>query len=364
MSNDKIVPKFINYYRDNFQGSLRVNRRLDWLQRHIYKALCLEACFCATRPYLPDDDAELAILADVPDEVWMKNRDAVLKMFTKTDEGYTHPRILSEWEKASASYGRMAELSKLGVEARRKQAKAVEPTLDDVPDGDRTVTSIAKHSLNEHSLNKHREDIEVDDSLRSKQVSNESATSTKSKSQTLKANDATSIDATNISPSGADAVELVKTLHFLLSQRKDVKIPVNYAKFWLRDFESALTKYSFKQVLEAVIFSQLPRNQMYFIRAEGILKSLQSLVEQCEEPRNQKSLWALWDQAVKGKLPPPKKEKSMTDAFKDEPKTEDNIQASCECAAYPEDCCKVCGACSEHCDCPKREKGFEIEEGI
>lgn len=43
---DKIMPKHVAYHRDLFMGSARVNRRLDWLQRHIYLRLCLEACFC------------------------------------------------------------------------------------------------------------------------------------------------------------------------------------------------------------------------------------------------------------------------------------------------------------------------------
>ena len=65
-------PEYIRFYRDRFMGSNRVNRRLNWLQRHIYLSLCLEAYFCETRPYLPIDDAGLALLADVPNDVWLE----------------------------------------------------------------------------------------------------------------------------------------------------------------------------------------------------------------------------------------------------------------------------------------------------
>jgi hypothetical protein len=39
------------------------------------------------------------LLADVPEEVWIANRDAVMGMFTLTDNGYEHHRITEEYEK-------------------------------------------------------------------------------------------------------------------------------------------------------------------------------------------------------------------------------------------------------------------------
>jgi uncharacterized protein YdaU (DUF1376 family) len=118
MMPDKILPKFVAYYQQDFAASARMNRRLTWLQRHIYRMLCLEAPFCETRPYLPTDDTQLAFLADVPDEVWLENKDAVLAMFTKTDSGYTHPRIEHEYEKACDKYERMKKLSQAGNAAQ------------------------------------------------------------------------------------------------------------------------------------------------------------------------------------------------------------------------------------------------------
>ena len=120
---DKIMPKHVAYHRDLFMGSARVNRRLDWLQRHIYLRLCLETCFCETRPYLPADDAELALLADVPDDVWLQNKTAVLAMFKKTDTGYTHNRILSEWERVTTAYEQRREASTRGGQANKKRVE-------------------------------------------------------------------------------------------------------------------------------------------------------------------------------------------------------------------------------------------------
>ena len=95
-----------------------------------------------------------------------------------------------------------------------------------------------------------------------------------------------------------------------LSQRPEVDIPANYENLWLGDFETCLKTYSFEQVRLALIFSQLPRNQKYYVRSAGILKSLDSLIDQIEGVDDsagvKRSLTVLWSQALKGQLPKPK----------------------------------------------------------
>ena len=128
---DKILPKFVAYYQQDFAASARMNRNLDWLQRHVYRTLCLEAPFCETRPCLPADDTQLALLADVPDEVWTENREPVLKMFIKTDEGYSHPRILKEYEKACDKYEQRREAGRLGGLSRAKNQADAKGSLSE-----------------------------------------------------------------------------------------------------------------------------------------------------------------------------------------------------------------------------------------
>ncbi len=112
---------------------------------------------------------------------------------------------------------------------------------------------------------------------------------------------------TNNDVLGGGPEDLVKMLHIFLSQRPEVDIPANYENLWLGDFETCLKTYSFEQVRLALIFSQLPRNQKYYVRSAGILKSLDSLIDQIEGVDDsagvKRSLTVLWSQALKGQLP-------------------------------------------------------------
>ena len=103
---------------------------------------------------------------------------------------------------------------------------------------------------------------------------------------------------------GGEATELVEILHTFLSQRSDVKVPDNYKTYWLSDFKTALLDYSYDEVRPAVIYSQLPRNQKYYIVLLESLKNLDKLVEQSSGSEMDSALNVLWLQAVQGKLPP------------------------------------------------------------
>jgi uncharacterized protein YdaU (DUF1376 family) len=77
-----------------------------------------------TRPYLPDDDAQLWILADAKSaKVWKENREAVLVKFTSLtdDEGravLANKRLLEEWQVASTK-SQIARQK--GILGRKKQ---------------------------------------------------------------------------------------------------------------------------------------------------------------------------------------------------------------------------------------------------
>ncbi len=300
--NDKPIPKYIAYHRDAFMGSNRVNRRLDWLQRHIYLRLCLEACFCETRPYLPTEDADLALLADVPDDVWTENKTPVLAMFTKSEQGYTHPRIVEELQKATDSYSRFSDLGKASAASRRAKSAAA-PTLTDVP------------PLNARSA--HVEQIRVDKMRLDQSRSDEQRTSTR-----INDNDASRTTPSHSAGSGFaatptltgldrddDAQKLVRGLHKLLSQRKDeVEIPASYEKFWLKDFRAALKTHTYAELQLVLAYSQLPRNQKYYKRAKPIVENFDSLFDQAMTIAGQEECRILWNAAMQGRLPAPKKE--------------------------------------------------------
>jgi hypothetical protein len=95
---------------------------------------------------------------------------------------------------------------------------------------------------------------------------------------------------------------LVKLLRVLLEDNEHcTEVPTNYDKLWADDFKSMLSKYSIFVIESVVFYSQLPKNQEYYVRSKGVLDSLESLVAQVEEPKNKKVVDAMRTQFGSGR---------------------------------------------------------------
>ena len=78
-------------------------RHMRPIQRHFYRSLLIQASYCSTRPYLPDDDSQLWMLADADSlEHWKSHVPPVRAMFQPvTISGMkllSQERLLKEWE--------------------------------------------------------------------------------------------------------------------------------------------------------------------------------------------------------------------------------------------------------------------------
>lgn len=128
MANNKThKPEYVCWYDDAFQADLYVRRGLTWLQRHFYRTLCIAAYFCDTRPYLPNDDDQLWLLADAESlEMWQANRTAVLKKFSAIEiEGahlLAHKRVLEGWEKVANFYNQRRQAGVNSGKARAQRS--------------------------------------------------------------------------------------------------------------------------------------------------------------------------------------------------------------------------------------------------
>jgi uncharacterized protein YdaU (DUF1376 family) len=97
-----------------------------WLKRHLYRTLLQAAFFCETRPYLPDDEKQLAMLADAESvEIWRANADVILQKFERfTDENGTdlwrNKRLDAEWAELIAS---LEQKKSAGVASAKARAK-------------------------------------------------------------------------------------------------------------------------------------------------------------------------------------------------------------------------------------------------
>ena len=140
MENKK--PLYQPWNEEEFQGDVYV-RGMNHVQRWMYRTLLQAAFFHSTRPYLPNDDEVLWVLAGCESiEEWQQNKDKILKRFRTIEVGgenlLENKRVSSDWARLESKRDQMAELSEKAVEARR--AKKGEAVLL-VPGGNRTITS-------------------------------------------------------------------------------------------------------------------------------------------------------------------------------------------------------------------------------
>lgn len=105
-----------------FNADRRV-RRMTPNARKSYVMLLHEAFFCSTRPYLPDNDEELWVMADCNNrEEWDDMRQSVLEMFTPFEcDGaklLVHYRVEKDWDRLLNKRGAISLARKRAAEAR------------------------------------------------------------------------------------------------------------------------------------------------------------------------------------------------------------------------------------------------------
>ena len=104
LNGQEYVPPYQFWREQEFWGDEIVSRGMNWMQRHLYKALLQAAFYCSTRPYLPISDDELWILADAGTKNnWLENKDAIMVKFqlvkVRSVERWSHKRLMRDWVK-------------------------------------------------------------------------------------------------------------------------------------------------------------------------------------------------------------------------------------------------------------------------
>ena len=145
--NETHKPRYFCWYEEDFWSD-RTVVAMPRQARHFYRALLCAALFCPSRPYLPTDEEELALLADADVADWQTHKAVVLRKFTKVTvdsvELWSHKRLMEQWDLVQKGFAKWSEMGKKSGEARR--AKTVqpdaEPTLNDVPPLNHGSTSV------------------------------------------------------------------------------------------------------------------------------------------------------------------------------------------------------------------------------
>jgi hypothetical protein len=99
LDNTKML--FQPWSEEAFQSDMFV-RYMTPLQRWMYRTLCQAAFNCSERPYLPDDDAMLWMLAGCATQAqWTENSAPVRAMFTPIEKGgqrlLSRKRLVEDW---------------------------------------------------------------------------------------------------------------------------------------------------------------------------------------------------------------------------------------------------------------------------
>lgn len=98
-------------------------------QRWMYRTLLQAAFFCSTRPYLPDDDAQLWMLAGCESlKQWERDKYVVRAMFTPVEmDGVrllSQKRLLADWTRIAEKRQALAEAGRKGGQANGKQDRS------------------------------------------------------------------------------------------------------------------------------------------------------------------------------------------------------------------------------------------------
>jgi uncharacterized protein YdaU (DUF1376 family) len=137
MSSKKpsIQPKYMCWCEPDFWADREVVS-MPHQARAYYRTLLQAAYWTSTRPYLPDDDAQLWQLADATSIVdWQVHKQIVLakfQPFTKGDQKLlAHKRLLRDWKQIVVAYEQTRAAGKKSAESRRRIASlAKERTLN------------------------------------------------------------------------------------------------------------------------------------------------------------------------------------------------------------------------------------------
>jgi len=129
MNETKRKPLYQPWNEETFRADLHVGAMTP-TQRWIYRTLLQAAFFHSTRPYLPDDDVQLWLLAGCESpKQWERNKDAVRAKFTPVEvDGVrllSQKRLLADWERIEEKRQSLAVAGRKGGLVKAKPAPSI-----------------------------------------------------------------------------------------------------------------------------------------------------------------------------------------------------------------------------------------------
>lgn len=123
-------PLYQPWNEEEFQADVFV-RGMTWLQRHLYRALLQASFFHSTRPYLPNDDDVLWVLAGAESpEMWEQNKTKILKRFHIVAEQpnlLENSRVTADWNRLIEAREKKSEMGQKSASVRRALTGTAQP---------------------------------------------------------------------------------------------------------------------------------------------------------------------------------------------------------------------------------------------
>lgn len=114
-------PLYQPWNEEEFLSDVRV-RGLTCVQRWMYRTLLQAAFFHSTRPYIPNEDRILWVLAGCETiGQWRENKDAILEFFDPVEDSKLlgNKRVIEDWQRLEELREKMAELGRKGAAVKR-----------------------------------------------------------------------------------------------------------------------------------------------------------------------------------------------------------------------------------------------------
>lgn len=119
--NERTKPKFQPWNDEEFCSDVHV-RSMSALPRWMFRSLLQSSFYCTSRPYLPNDDQILWVLAGCDSlQQWLENKEVVLRRFSPVEdhpELLEHKRVSQDWSTVMISRERFSKMGEKSAQAR------------------------------------------------------------------------------------------------------------------------------------------------------------------------------------------------------------------------------------------------------
>lgn len=127
---ENIKPSYQPWNEEVFLSDFRV-RGMNAVSRWMYRSLLQSAFFHSTRPYLPNNDDALWVLAGAESkEQWLEHKSKVISCFKPAEHDsdlLSNKRLCEDWQKLVDVRTKMAELGAKGGSAKRTFSTRLTP---------------------------------------------------------------------------------------------------------------------------------------------------------------------------------------------------------------------------------------------